>query len=221
MSEFSITIETGKSKRLLTAGKYCDRDIVVTAEGGDTGLPAGYKRVDYIQFSGEQTVDTGIICDQDTKLKIVFTREKSSQHYMFGVASSDNTASFTAYLGGSWRFGNKSAAKSPTTNANMVYSGILSNAEITITGSKAAISGVNEFETVGSMLLGACRAASGAVTASQFEGKIFAWLMWSGDVLVQKLVPVVSADGTYRFFDEITKTFFDSITDVPLNGGNL
>lgn len=34
MSEHNITVEGGKSVRLLTAGKYCDKDIVVTAEGG-------------------------------------------------------------------------------------------------------------------------------------------------------------------------------------------
>lgn len=34
MSEFNITIEGGTSKRLPTAGKYVDRDIIVTAEGG-------------------------------------------------------------------------------------------------------------------------------------------------------------------------------------------
>ena len=34
MSEINISIDGGTSKRLLTAGKYCDRDIVVTAEGG-------------------------------------------------------------------------------------------------------------------------------------------------------------------------------------------
>lgn len=37
MSEFNITIDGGTSKRLLTAGKYCDRDIVVTATGGGGG----------------------------------------------------------------------------------------------------------------------------------------------------------------------------------------
>lgn len=31
---FNITVEGGKSVRLKTAGKYCDRDIVVSAEGG-------------------------------------------------------------------------------------------------------------------------------------------------------------------------------------------
>ena len=37
MSEFNIEIEGGSSKRLKTAGKYCDRDIVVTASGGGGG----------------------------------------------------------------------------------------------------------------------------------------------------------------------------------------
>lgn len=34
MSEHAITIDGGTSKRLKTAGKYCERDIVVTATGG-------------------------------------------------------------------------------------------------------------------------------------------------------------------------------------------
>lgn len=36
MSEIAITIGAGKSKRLLTEGKCCDKNIVVTAEGGAT-----------------------------------------------------------------------------------------------------------------------------------------------------------------------------------------
>lgn len=34
MSQHNITVQAGSSVRLLTAGKYCDRDIVVSAEGG-------------------------------------------------------------------------------------------------------------------------------------------------------------------------------------------
>lgn len=36
----NITVEGGKSVRLPTAGKYCDRDIVVTAQGGAEDLDA-------------------------------------------------------------------------------------------------------------------------------------------------------------------------------------
>lgn len=33
MSEFNISVKGGKSIRLPTEGKYCDRDIIVTSEG--------------------------------------------------------------------------------------------------------------------------------------------------------------------------------------------
>lgn len=37
---FNIEVEGGKTVRLPTAGKYCDRDIVITAEGGTEDLDA-------------------------------------------------------------------------------------------------------------------------------------------------------------------------------------
>lgn len=38
---YDITVEGGKSVRLPTAGKYCDRDIVITATGGGSGGGGG------------------------------------------------------------------------------------------------------------------------------------------------------------------------------------
>lgn len=187
-------------------------------ETGGGGEQPEYTRVEYIQFTGEQTVDTGIICNQNTKLKVVFTREKSAQHYLFGVASTDNTASVTAYLGGSWRFGNKSTTKTLTTNEDMVYSGVLDNSQMTITSSKTTISGVNDFETIGSLLLGTCRSSSGALSSPQFIGKIYLFEMWQGEEQVLKLIPVVNKDGVYGFLDDVSGEFFASITDTQLEG---
>ena len=188
---------------------------------GDSDLPAGYRRVDYIQFNDAQIVDTNIICTQNTRVSTYFTREVSSQQYLYGVASSGNTASVTAYLGGSWRFGSKSASKSlGTINANVGYGAYVSSSQISITGSVSTISGVNDFETVGTLLIGTCRSADGAVGDPQFVGKIFFFSIYNGDEQVRHLVPVT--DGSmYRFWDSVSKTFFDSITDVPLEGGNV
>ena len=185
------------------------------------GLPEGYARCGYIQFTDAQIVDTGIVCTEATKLRVVFMRELKTAHYMFGVASSGNTASVTAYLGGSWRFGNKSANKSPyvTTSDDFVYTGILDSSQISITNSKTAISGVSAFETVGTLLLGSCRNSDGTLGTPQFQGKIFQFDMWSGEKPVLSLLPVVSLEGVYRFWDSVSGQFFDSITDVPLEGG--
>lgn len=186
------------------------------------GLPQGYKRIDYIQFSGKQIVDTGIVCNQNTKIQTHFTRGVSSQEYLFGVASSGNTASVTAYLGGSWRFGNKYDSKSvATVNQRIGYDAYVDKSRIDVSNDAGTISGVNDFETVGTLLIGSCRSASGAVGAAQFDGKITIWLQWEGDELLLKLLPVVSEEGVYRFWDDVGKKFHDSITDTPLEGGNF
>ena len=39
MADIEITVDGGTSKRLLTAGKYCDKNILVTATGGGGGDP--------------------------------------------------------------------------------------------------------------------------------------------------------------------------------------
>lgn len=188
--------------------------------GGVSDLPAGYRRVDYIQLTGDQIVDTGIICNQNTKIRLALTRERSTQHYLYGVSSSDNTASVTAYLGGSWRYGNKAVTKTLAANKDMIYSAVVDSSQVTLTGSASTISSVNEFETIGTLLIGTCRSAGGTVGEPQFVGKIFFFAMYQGDEQVQHLVPVT--DGTiYRFWDTVSETFFDSITDVPLEGGNV
>lgn len=192
--------------------------------GGESidGIPAGYARCDYIQFSGKQLVDTGIVGNQDTQINISFTWESTTQRHVFGCASSDNTASITSYMNGSWRFGNKSASKNfSSKNAMLPYSALVNKTTISLNSSVSSISGVNTFETVGTLLLGGARDSNGQVPGVMITGKVFYFTMWSGEEQVRKLVPVTDGNGVYRFFDLVSKSFFDSITDTPLEGGNL
>lgn len=284
MSEHKITVQGGSTVRLPTAGKYCDRDILVSATpggvdlpeltnegsapdlmegkqmisgegvavtgsftladelsaqntlieqiktalagkaagGGNGDLPAGYKQVDYIQFNGKQLIDTGIIGNQNTQINVSFTWENSTQRHLFGCASSDNTASITSYMNGSWRFGNKYASKNfSLKKPKLPYTALVNNTEISTVTSAATISGVNDFETVGTLLLGGARDTDGSLPSVGIVGKVFYFNLWQGDVLVRKLVPVVSAEGVYRFWDRVSQTFFDSVTDTPLEGGNI
>ncbi|MBR5252679.1 MAG: leucine-rich repeat domain-containing protein [Clostridia bacterium] len=54
MNTHNITVQGGESVRLSTAGKYCDRDIIVTAEGdGGTSVAVEEKDVNFYDYDGE------------------------------------------------------------------------------------------------------------------------------------------------------------------------
>lgn len=188
---------------------------------GIDGMPSGYARVDYIQFTGKELIDTGIIGNQDTQINTSFTWESTTQRHLFGCASADNTASITSYMNGSWRFGNKYSSKNLSSkNPKLPYSALINKTTVSLNSSIASISGVNDFETVGTLLLGGARDTDGTLPSVMITGKVFFFTIWQGEELALKLVPVVSAEGQYRFFDLVSKTFFDSITDTALSGGN-
>lgn len=189
---------------------------------GETDLPAGYRRADYISFTGKQLVDTGIIGNQDTEINTSFVWESTTQRHLFGCASEDNTASITSYMNGSWRFGSKAQSKQvPSKNYKLPYSALINRSTISLNSSVTSISDVTDFETVGTLLLGGARDTDGSLPSVMFTGKVYYFILRASGELALKLIPVVSADGVYRFYDLVSKTFFDSITDTPLEGGFL
>lgn len=295
MSEFNITVDGGSSVRLPVAGKYCDRDIVITSEGGsapadpvihaleitkngtytttdgvdgyspvtvnvpipdgyiipegvleitengihdvaeyasvnvkvptggDDRLPEGYTKVDYIQFSGEQIVDTKLICNQDTKIVVIHTRDSGDSQYLYGVSSSDNAASVTAYLanGGSWRFGNKAISRQIATNPDILRTAVVTKSGITHETGTNSISGTGAFETNGTLLIGTCRSANGSIPSAQFDGKVLLFEVYQSNNLVLKYIPAFDADGVLGFYETVKGEFHTSITDVPFSGGYL
>ncbi|MBR2388213.1 MAG: hypothetical protein IKB02_05980 [Clostridia bacterium] len=75
MSEFNITVEGGSSVRLPTAGKYVDRDIIVTATGsGGATKPdntSEYQRVEYITSDAKSYFLTDFIADNTCGVELV------------------------------------------------------------------------------------------------------------------------------------------------------
>ena len=190
--------------------------------GGDSDLPEGYRRCDYILFSGKQWIDTGIVGNQDTQIHTSFTWENTTQRHLFGCASSDNTKSITSYMNGSWRFGAKSTSKSfGTKNSLLPYAVLVNKTTISTTNSATSISGVADFETVGTLLLGGARDSDGTEPSVGIYARVYFFCLWQGEEMVRKLIPVTDGNGVYRFFDKISRTFFDSITGSPLEGGDI
>ena len=184
-------------------------------------LPNGYERCDYIMFTGESYIDTGLIGNQDTQIATAFTWENSTARQLFGCESANNTNGITAYMNGYWRFGNKNASKSLTLkNPYIPLGGLINKTTIALSTSVSSISNTNEFETVGTLLVGSARLSSGGLPAYGIYGKMLYFNMWQDGILVLKLIPVTNGT-SYRFWDTIEKKFYDSITNTPLDGGNF
>lgn len=206
--EYDVTAYEGVSVQVAGSG------------GSGPDLPEGYQRCDFIQFNGSNMVDTGIIGDQDTQIFASFTWENSTQRYLLGCAHADNTAAITAYMNGSWRFGDKVASKSfSLKNPLLPFSALLNNTTIGSTSGVTTISGVNDFETIGTLLFGACRSSNGSVPSTGIVGKGFRLVIWKHGERLLELIPVTDGSA-YRFWDVIGKKFHDSITSTPLDGGN-
>lgn len=222
--EKTVDITENGTHEITPDDGYALSKVTVNVEvegGGSSEFPEGYTRCDYIQFTGTQFIDSGIVGTQDTQINTSFTWESSTQRHLYGCASSDNKASITSYMNGSWRFGNKTATKAIAVKDPLIPYGVLVNkTTIAVTASVTKISEVNDFETVGSLLIGGARDSDGTLPNVGMIGKIFYFNMWQGETQLLKLVPVTN--GTmYRFFDLISKRFFDSITETALEGGNL
>ena len=124
-----------------------------------------------------------------------------------------------------FQIGSKSTsrlAKSISVGADIVHTAIQDKTGVDSATGKNTYSTPNAFETIGSIPVGTGRGSNGVLSSAQYVGKVLVFEIWQGDEEVQHLIPVVSVDGeTFRFYDTVSGNFFDSMTDVPLGGGNL
>lgn len=120
---FEFEVQSGTSIRLPTAGKYCDRDIVITGVGGSSGEVEnldqeltdqedlifqlksaldietdegdGYKKeLNYLESTGTQYIDTGITINTSTdEVELVF-QNMGTQVYKWFFGEHDNNARF-------------------------------------------------------------------------------------------------------------------------------
>ena len=193
---------------------------------GDGVLPDGYRPVQAIKFTGNQAVNTGIICNQDTKIRAIYTRDGSDSMYLYGVVDSTQTKSVTGYLyanGGSghWRFGNQSVTYECKVNAELIRTAVATKSSIVREAITQSLSSVSDFTAENPLYVGACCMADGGIDPALLIGKIIAFEIWQGTTLALKFIPCIDNDGVCGFFDTISQRFFKSMTDTPLESAYI
>lgn len=102
--------------------------------------------VEYLQSTGTQVIDSGIVGNLNTEVEVSFKTTSTMAKAIAG-SRGDNTNDINLYVDGSatMRFGNKSASGS--FSPNTAYTFIANKTAFTINGTAKAINATNTFET--------------------------------------------------------------------------
>lgn len=156
MSEYNFTVESGSAVRLPTAGKYCDRDIVVTATGGDYNNEDGLIKRTITEYTNDRITSIGqyAFYRNSTIKSISFTLVTTISQYAFGICASLANINFPSLKTlGSYSFQSCTSLKSvefpaltkmntaPFTGCSNLTQIILSGSTICELGSTNSLSG--------------------------------------------------------------------------------
>ena len=189
-------------------------------------LPSGYKRLEYIQSSGTQYIDTGVKSPKDG-LKIELDFEYTAAHDSAALFGSQNYTiprySICAY-GASPAFwvGTSTKLLPFTTDIGYRYkltaeaaSGVLT-AALNNTTTSTAYTG--ELESEQSIYLFANHDASLGVL-QQASMKLYVCKMYSSGVIVRDLIPCRNSSGVIGLWDDVNNAFYQNAGSGTFTAG--
>lgn len=209
MSEINITVPGGTTKRLLTAGKYCSSDILVTAEGGGGRLPEGYAELEYIESSGTQYVDTGIRVNATDTMRcdIVQTITPPSSGTLEGADCYMQIGLTPNGYGGVYR----ETALAPYGNKDAISVIFLNKVETVYINGTAIDSEDWNGTTISNVTLGLLKlgAANGSwYTSPAVAAKLYSCQIYDNGALVRDFVPCRNPYGVVGLYDLVDGMFY-------------
>lgn len=241
MSEININMEGGTSKRLLTAGKYCDRDIVVTATGGGGSAEPDpreqYQRVEYIESSEEETypyIVTDFMADNECGVEVIASFPAMKDRIPMGSReNSDATRFYCVYplSTSSVYYGfNAGISISCSTKVNTVYrlqTNFLNSRLVNVyekDGTRKAsgsISGTLTQQSVPVAIFGYNSASTGGVTSKR-EYKLYSARCSRKNEVVREYIPCYrKSDGAVGLYEKFTGAFLLPETGSFAKGADI
>ena len=171
------------------------------------GLPEGYTRVEYIQSSGTQYIDTGISGNATIKITAQASTIKGSSQ---ALLSSTPTAQGGTWFGEfttnqKWGIGSGDGLSTIAPTTKMT-------AELTFNGSGCSGTINNESVTrsatitQGAWTIGA--GVSGTTLNYPFSGKIWECQITQNNTIVRNFIPCKNPSNVIGMYDTVSKTFF-------------
>ena len=181
--------------------------------GMEAHLPTGYEVIDYVSFNTDKIFDTGIYINNGHTIETMVHNGNpvSTAKYMYGVITTNHTASVTAYLAksGTWRFGAANRAINTADSDDHILVQDYNSVTKDNTDYKTSVES-GEFTTPYPLPIGGSISETG-VYSKQFFGEIFYLKITDSNGIVMYLLPVRSAEGQEGFWDCVTQKFVEPV----------
>lgn len=173
-------------------------------------LPNGYTQLAYIQSSGTQYVNTGVVVSKNLEIKLKFMLTRTTKHGIVGYMQSESlgTNRFAVFqYDGAWYFdfGNDSTGRisGGSFNANTLY-------DITV-GNRYIKNNETESNIISGSVISNLTNSNSISILCETDcgiGKIYSCQIYDNDVLVRDFVPCIKDDGEVGLYDLVGKQFY-------------
>lgn len=194
---------------------------VTIAKTEFVGIAEKYTRLEYIESTGTQYIDTGFKPNNNTKVELEAYANNSQ--WTFGCWDSSSSAQFGFSCNGSYGFrygsqsygdGKKTAGKIKVVMDKTYYS-LYINDEI-----EGFDNFNNEvFQCQHSMYLCAIN-NGGSVSSGKFQGKIYSFKVYDNSNLIRDYIPALRSDGIAGLYDSVNDTFTTSSGNANFIAGD-
>lgn len=177
-------------------------------------LPSGYKKLEYIQSSGTQYIDTGFQANNNTRVTATIeVMDVSATCYLFGCRDSQSDSYKNRYgiinkTGGILRsdYGDGSGLSFSTKITNGLSLSIDKNKAKCSVNSKTVTNTAATFQSRYSIGIFAINeAGTGAYRTSM---KLFSFQIYDNDTLVRDFIPCKNSTGAIGLWDDVNSAFY-------------
>ena len=188
-------------------------------------LPSGYKRLEYIQSSGTQYIDTGFKPNNNTKVVIDFelTENTGKHQIIFGARSSSNSEQYVLGFTGHrspavWRsdFGSNQV----TFSSNLTWSGnhnATKNGNICTLDAESVTNTASTFESTVNLLI--CAGNTGGNVDNYTKAKVYFCKIYDNGTLARDFIPCKNASGVVGMWDDVNSVFYGNAGSGTFTAG--
>lgn len=186
-------------------------------------LPSGYTRLEYIQSSGTQYIDTGFKPNQDTKVIFQFKLESTGVCYIYGCRGGDDDGYNNRYgilhndsgFRSDYGTGNGPYFSSSLSVNTKYYSN--KNRNVCSIGDASVTNSTATFQSPRNMFLFGVNEAGSFMYGCTL--KVYSCQIYDNDTLVRDFVPCTNSAGTAGLYDTVNGVFYQSAGSGAFTAG--